>query len=219
MRFFFGKVEWETALLYRIRIRIRSCFWRRNDRRGCFVLKKLDLTALRKEQARILRSRGMSLGKTAKWTGLTKDVVRNIGRSLPPVEEDRSLEGKMENGEACLYCGADLPQKVGSGRRRRYCSDGCRRAYWKIHREEGKKKTGSVYTHKCAFCGKSFEVYGRVKRKYCSRHCFMLHRNGNDPHPEKDKDILRSYSGNQLDMWWIQSNYETIREGESIEIA
>jgi tRNA(Ile2) C34 agmatinyltransferase TiaS len=32
--------------------------------------------------------------------------------------------------------------------------------------------------HKCIYCGKTFESCGKRARKYCDRHCFMLHRNG-----------------------------------------
>ena len=144
-------------------------------------MKKLDVTKLKKEQAKILRSKGMGYKKIAAVTGLTKDVVRNAIKDVTPGPEDRTLGDRMENGEACLYCGDDLPRQSGSGRHRRYCSDGCRRAYWQIHRAEGKQL--STYTHICTYCGKAFEVYGRVKRKYCSRDCYMQHRNGDHTNP------------------------------------
>lgn len=141
-------------------------------------MRKLDITALRKEQAKLLRSKGMSIGKTADWTGLTKGVVNNISRGIGAVEEDKTIEERMKAGKACLYCGADLPEHNGVGRYAHYCGNTCRREYWRIHRDEVAQKPKSIYTHTCAYCGKTFESYGKRARKYCDRHCFMLHRNG-----------------------------------------
>lgn len=151
---------------------------------GC-AMRKLDTTALRKEQAKRLRSKGMGYGTIAAMTGLKKDAVRFACRDVAPGVEDGALADRMKDGEACLYCGSDLQQHAGAGRSRKFCSEECRRAYWKIHRHEGKRRERSVFTHICAFCGRTFEVYGRSPRKYCSRHCFMLHRNGTRPHKEE----------------------------------
>ena len=64
-------------------------------------MKKLDVTKLKKEQAKILRSKGMGYKKIAAVTGLTKDVVRNAIKDIVPGPEDRTLGDRMENGEAC----------------------------------------------------------------------------------------------------------------------
>ena len=146
------------------------------------VMKKLDTTALRKEQARLLRIRGMGYGTIASMTGLKREAVRFACRNVTPGQENVTLADQMKNGEACLYCGAELHNHSGIGRSRKFCGDECRRAYWKIHRTEGIRREYSVFTHNCIFCGRTFEVYGRAPRKYCSRHCFMLHRNGHKPH-------------------------------------
>ena len=145
-------------------------------------MKKLDTIYLRKEQAKLLRTRGMSHTKIAAMTGLTRGIVNNISRKMDSVEKNHGLDERMKNGESCLYCGADIQQHAGTGRSRKFCGDECRRAYWKIHRSEGKRRENTVFTHICLFCGRTFEVYGRTPRKYCSRHCFMLHRNGHKPH-------------------------------------
>lgn len=144
-------------------------------------MKRLDTRPLQKEQARILRARGMSLGKTAKWTGLTKNVVSKLCQDIHPEESANELEELMQSGAACMYCGAELPKQEGVGRKAHYCGNNCRREYWRIHRSEVQKRPQSMYTHICAYCGKTFEVYGTRERKYCNRHCFMLHRNGHLP--------------------------------------
>ena len=42
-----------------------------------------DIRLLQNEQTRLLRAKGLSLGKIAEATGLTKGVVTNICRSCP----------------------------------------------------------------------------------------------------------------------------------------
>lgn len=148
-------------------------------------MKKLDITPLQKEQAKILRARGMGYGTIATVTGLKKDAARYACRDIEAPQEDNGLLERMQNGKACLYCGADLPHQEGVGRKAHYCGNECRREYWRIHRSEVQKRPKSIYTHTCAYCGKTFEVYGTRERKYCNRHCFMLHRNGHKL-PESD---------------------------------
>ncbi len=141
-------------------------------------MKKIDLEPLRKEQARLLRRKGMGYGKIAVWTGLNKDTVRYSCREIHIAEENRELEADMISGKACRYCGEDLPEQSGRGRRRHFCNNSCRRNYWKIHRSEIQPSPEALYLHICTYCGKTFEVYGKAERKYCSRRCYMRHRNG-----------------------------------------
>lgn len=143
-------------------------------------MKRLDIRPLQKEQAMILRARGMGYGTIALTTGLKKEAVRYLCRDIE-APEDSGLAEAMKNGTACMYCGAELPKQEGVGRKAHYCGNSCRREYWRIHRAEVQKRPKSMYTHICAYCGKTFEVYGTRERKYCDRHCFMLHRNGHLP--------------------------------------
>ena len=141
-------------------------------------MKRIDLAKIRKEQAKRLRAKGMSLGKVASVTGMTKNMVSSACRSITVTEEDKTLDERMEHGEACRFCGDPITQPSSSGRRRRFCSTFCRREYWKIHRSELKKSPAALHTMLCAYCGKTFEVYGRYNRKYCCREHYLLHRNG-----------------------------------------
>ena len=147
---------------------------------------RTDITELKKEQAKILRAKGMGYGRIGFWTGLQKHIVQYAVREIEPPPEDGDLDRRLKEGEACLYCGSEIPKQKRSGRHRRFCCETCRRAYWKIHRAEVQKKPKSMYTHTCVYCGKIFEVYGKVERKYCSRHCYMLHRHG---HQQIDEGV------------------------------
>ena len=141
-------------------------------------MQKIDITEIQKDQARRLREKGMSLGKVALVTGLTKNIVSKACKDIHDGEEDKTLDERMQHGEACMYCGSPIEQPPGSGRRRRFCSTFCRREYWKIHRSELKQSPEAFHTMLCAYCGRTFEVYGRYNRKYCCHEHYLLHRNG-----------------------------------------
>ena len=74
-----------------------------------------------------------------------------------------------------MYCGGELKQNGGAGRPRRFCSDHCRRQYWRLHRDEQKKNPDIVFTRICKFCGQPFEIYGKNDRKYCCRDHYLKH--------------------------------------------
>ena len=134
----------------------------------------IDRNEIAREQARLLRGKGMSLRKVAAITGLTKDVVRNISRKIVAADDD-TLDSRISSGNACAYCGGDMKQHGGSGRPRRFCSERCRRQYWRLHRPEQKKKEDKLFLRTCAYCGKTFQIYGKNDRKYCCREHYRLH--------------------------------------------
>jgi endogenous inhibitor of DNA gyrase (YacG/DUF329 family) len=81
---------------------------------------------------------------------------------------------EAESG-VCAHCGKPVCQTVGR-KKKRFCSDGCRMAWWKEHPERLNRK--AVYRLVCAGCGKSFESYGNKGRKYCSHGCYVKDRFG-----------------------------------------
>ncbi|MBQ3374112.1 MAG: RNA polymerase subunit sigma-70 [Oscillospiraceae bacterium] len=141
-------------------------------------MQKIDITEIQKDQARRLRAKGMGYTKLMAVTGISKGVANKLCKNIVPALEDKTLDERMEHGEACMYCGDPIAQPPGSGRRRRFCSTFCRREYWKIHRSELKQSPEAFHTMLCAYCGKTFEVYGRYNRKYCCHEHYLLHRNG-----------------------------------------
>lgn len=136
---------------------------------------KIDKDALQREQAQYLRMRGMSLQKVVDITGLTKSTVRNLDKYIEPGDPDETLHLKIENNEACAFCGGPIEQHDGAGRPRRFCSDHCRRQYWRLHRDEQKKNPEIVFTRICRYCGQPFEIYGKNERKYCCRDHYLKH--------------------------------------------
>ena len=114
-----------------------------------------------------LREKGMGYRAIALETGLTRDLVRYYCKS-------RGFGGKIketltDKGVLCPQCGKTIEQPA-RGRKRRFCSEACRRAYWHSHPEEGNKS--ALYHLTCACCGREFLSYGNKNRKYCSRECY-----------------------------------------------
>ncbi len=101
-------------------------------------------------QIRKLRAQGMGYRAIATTVNLSRDAVRAYCRSVGiggyRIEYEMNLKERMNDGRACSFCGAELIQPV-TGRRRRFCSDICRRSYWRMHRDELKKKPEAIRHH------------------------------------------------------------------------
>lgn len=132
-------------------------------------------------QIRKLRARGMGYRAIASTTNLSRDIVRNYCRSKGlggyRFEHKMNLKQRMNAGKACAFCGAELEQSS-TGRPRKFCSDLCRRSYWRIHRSEIRKKETATYIMECQYCHDVFESYGNKTRKYCCHEHYILHRFG-----------------------------------------
>lgn len=146
---------------------------------------KIDIEAIRREQAGMLRSHGMGQQKVVSLTGLTISAVRNIEKKIQPGPTDDQLPAKMQSGEACSFCGCPIDQHGGPGRPRRFCSDHCRRQYWRLHRSEQWRSPNLIFTRQCKYCGQPFEVYGKTDRKYCCRDHYLKHYFGDREERER----------------------------------
>ena len=132
-------------------------------------------------QIRKLRAQGMGYRAIASTVNLSRDIVRNYCRSKGiggfRAEYEMNLRERMNDGRACAFCGAELEQPS-TGRPRRFCSDLCRRSYWRMHRTDLQKKESSIYIMECAYCHEIFESYGNKTRKYCCHEHYILDRFG-----------------------------------------
>ena len=142
-----------------------------------------------------LREKGMGYRAIALETGLTRDLVRYYCKS-------RGFGGKIketltDKGVLCPQCGKAIEQPP-RGRRRKFCSESCRRAFWHAHPEEGNRSESSIYRLTCECCGKEFLSYGNRNRKYCSRDCYVQKRFWLDLSPLQSdeyqgKDLVSTY--------------------------
>jgi transposase len=108
-----------------------------------------------------LRLDGLSYGQIAAALGISVNTVKSFCR--------RHDASKL----LCKNCGKSLEQVVGK-KPKTFCSDWCRNAWWKSHRNAMRKK--AVYTLYCARCGRRFDSYGNKSRKYCSHECYIRDR-------------------------------------------
>lgn len=137
------------------------------------------MTGFQAKQIRELRVRGGGYRSIASVVGLSRDIVRNYCKTHDldglATNVRINIKEKMENKEACLSCGRDLKQPV-TGRKRKFCSETCRREWWLQHSDSIKRNETSYYELTCAYCEEGFKVYGNKNRKYCSHNCYVHDR-------------------------------------------
>ena len=107
------------------------------------------MTELQAEQIRKMRTQGVGYRAIASVVGLSRDIVRNYCRSHGmdgyASAFTKNIQEQMMLGKACLYCGAELIQPS-TGRPKKFCSDKCRREWWKAHPEKLHRKDTAIYT-------------------------------------------------------------------------
>ena len=118
-----------------------------------------------------LRLAGHSYTQIAEIMHLSRNTVKSVCQRYG-FQPEVTLEIEKESG-VCQNCGMRIIQPQGR-KHRSFCSDACRRAWWKAHRDSGKKKTAILL--RCAFCGHMFEDYTRNHRKYCCHACYVQDR-------------------------------------------
>ena len=121
------------------------------------------MTEQQAKQIREMREQGIGYRSIALTVGLSRDIVRNFcksrGLSGYGSALTKNIREQVMLGKACLYCGKEMKQPD-TGRPKKFCSDKCRREWWKGHPERIKE----------------FLSYGNRKRKYCSHDCYIKAR-------------------------------------------
>lgn len=123
------------------------------------------------ERSRIveLQQKGYGYKKIATITGLPQNTVKSYCSRHPVQKNDFA-----ESEGLCRNCKKPLEQTPHK-RKRMFCSDACRMAWWNAHPERVQRK--ACYTLACRNCGKQFESYGNSHRVFCSRDCYLkFHR-------------------------------------------
>lgn len=145
------------------------------------------MTDLDREQIRDLRLKGVGYKAIASVLGLSRDTVRGYCKRNGLHGDSRvvslNVEEKKKKNLLCACCSKPIKQKK-RGRARRFCSDECRRKWWKDNPDKRKKKEKAVYKYTCPNCGKEFSCYGNKKRKYCSHDCYIKSRFWSDAEDE-----------------------------------
>lgn len=128
------------------------------------------MTDAEKEKIRFWRLEGLGYGTIAARLGLSENTVKSFCRR-------NHLTGVASKEPVCVcrHCGKPLA-RLPKRKERKFCSETCRRAWWKAHPELVNRK--AFYLITCAHCGKEFKSYGNRTRKYCSHACYIAQRFG-----------------------------------------
>jgi endogenous inhibitor of DNA gyrase (YacG/DUF329 family) len=157
------------------KIRKMGCF------RSVLLFERKDVSndRISSEADQRLAPQGTGYRAIASVVGLSRDIVRNYCKShgLDGYASVLTINMKeqMIKGQACLACGKEIVQPM-TGRKRKFCSDECRRRWWSAHQDDLKKKPTAFYEKECAYCHKPFTAYGNKNRKYCSHECYVRDR-------------------------------------------
>ncbi len=114
-----------------------------------------------KKEITQLRNSGLGYGRISRQLGIPLSTVKSycIRNNVPA----------KARGQVCLQCGHMIEHRQ-DGRKKRFCSDGCRIRWWNHHTHL--MKANAV----CVHCGKEF--HGRSGSKYCSHRCYIAERFG-----------------------------------------
>lgn len=138
-----------------------------------------DMTEQQAKQIMKMREQGVGYRSIGLAVGLSRDIVRNFCKSKGLAGYGSALTKNIQEqvmlGKACLYCGKKIEQPK-TGRPKKFCSEKCRREWWKMHPEKLTKNETAMYPVVCARCGTEFISYGNKNRKYCSHDCYIKDR-------------------------------------------
>lgn len=121
------------------------------------------MTEQLKEQMLMLREQGKGYKAIAKELNMSVGSVSTFFRRL----------AERNTATFCLYCKHKMHQTRGH-RQKKFCSEECRRLYWKQNRASGQLK--AFYSQTCTECGTQFTIYGNPNRKYCCWACYQKAR-------------------------------------------
>ncbi len=126
-----------------------------------------------------LRMKGLGYKSIGIVVGTSRENVRYFCKThgLDGYAEQVKMQYNERHNtpDNCKYCGKHIVRKPHSGKKL-YCSDECRRRWWKEHPEAGNKSAGAYYNQVCAYCGRFFSSYGKKGRKYCCHNCYIMDR-------------------------------------------
>ena len=123
------------------------------------------LNEKQKKQIRQMVASGVGYRETLKCVLASKQDIIDYRNELVETKWTPKEETNAEWKEnSCLWCGKEY-QTVSIGRKRKFCSDQCRRKYYMLY------PTTPRTSAQCAYCGKVFEMVNS-KQKFCSHECF-----------------------------------------------
>lgn len=127
-----------------------------------------------KEKVKRMRQQGHSYSQIASTLEVSENTIKSYCRRNN-LGAAKSIKSKTEKEifTSCRQCAKPLTQGT-KGKPKKFCSEECRRAWWKVNDEKINRK--AYYTLICAQCGAEFESYGNKNRKFCGHACYINNR-------------------------------------------
>jgi hypothetical protein len=135
------------------------------------------MTALQKENIKILRGKGESYAKIAAALGISENTVKSFCRrnKLGGNLSVSPLPDSAASPTFCKQCGKEIVQTPGR-KVKVFCTYLCRMDWWKSNPDNISRK--AVYSFSCPCCNTEFSAYGNKNRKFCSHACYVKARFG-----------------------------------------
>ena len=128
------------------------------------------LTNNQKEEIAKLRESGSSFAHISDRLNISVGTIKSYC-SRNNIFAPASYESK----NLCLNCHKPIYQN-NKAKRRKFCSDTCRTAWWNSHKNYVHQRESAIYRIPCVNCAVVFKSYGNKHRKYCSKECYFSHR-------------------------------------------
>lgn len=134
---------------------------------------------MQKSQIINMRADGIGYRAIAKELDISENTIKSFCRRNNLTKTESvvvvTIPERASEKVICKNCGKIVPQND-KRKKKQFCSDKCRMAWWNSHREEVHHK--KITTVVCPGCNKKFQVYGNTDRKYCSHACYIIDRFG-----------------------------------------
>jgi len=131
------------------------------------------LTLTEKEKVHQMRLDGMSYSKISTYIGISENTIKSFCRRMKLGAGQKNKPRTIGKYSGCKQCGKPLNHGT-KGQPKKFCSDECRRLWWKSNDSQLIKK--AYYTLTCAGCGMEFESYGNKNRKFCCHACYINYK-------------------------------------------
>lgn len=142
-----------------------------------------EMTSEQRFVVKQMRLIGQSYSMIAKDMGISENTIKSYCRrnAISSISV-KNMNNEKEIHIVCKSCAKPLVQGT-KGQPKKFCSERCRRTWWKVN--DGQLVKKAWYTLTCNMCGKEFSSYGNQNRKFCEHACYIKKRfekagNGND---------------------------------------
>ena len=153
------------------------------------------MTQEMQKQIEELRLKGLGYKSVATVVGTTKENVRYYCKTHGLMGKADlaalNFEEHKKNPEHCKHCGGKIDRNPRSGLKL-YCSEQCRRAWWKENNDKSNHSKQAMYELECHYCKREFKSYGNENRKYCCHDCYIKDRFWTDPNIKVDAKEIRN---------------------------